>query len=207
MRLGCCQISRDHPDGVIGAKPLAVQNRRVDVDRAREFHGPRDYLDLAQSDAATAEELRWLADSPYSFVVLAVARHPSTPSDVLERLLPDDSEAEVDSSILRALAEHRSSSVDLLVSIARRVPPLLHVSGWRGWRHDGFAAGIALFRNPIVPDELLFRLLDDPEVTTEFRKVAARETTHASVLERLRHDRSERVRRAARRNVASESSQ
>lgn len=55
-------------------------------------HGPRDYLDLPQSPAATAEELRWLAESPYSFVRLAVARHPSTPTDVLDRLLARDPE-------------------------------------------------------------------------------------------------------------------
>ena len=156
--------------------------------------GPKDYLDLANSPSATEEQLRWLAGSPYSFVVEAVARHPATPSDVLERLVPSDARSWNDQSLLLALAEHPASSLAVLTTIARQVPRLLHERD----AQPGFDAGIALFRRPELPEELLLEILADPDVTTEFRKVAARETApHGRVLDRLRHDPSERVRRAA----------
>ena len=147
------------------------------------------------SQSATEEQLRWLAGSGYAFVLEAVARHPATPVDVLERLVPSDAKSWNDQSLLLALAEHPASSVAVLSSIARQVPPLLHERD----AHPGFEAGIALFRRPDIPEELLLDLLDEPDVTTEFRKVAARETEHGRVLDRLRHDRSERDRRAAER--------
>ena len=162
--------------------------------------GPRDYLDLARSPSATEEQLRWLAGSPYSFVIEAVAQHPATPVDVLERLVPSDAKTWNDQSLLLALAEHPASSLAVLTSISRRVPHLLHERD----AQPGFAAGIALFRRLDTPEELLLQLLDDPDVTTEFRKVAARETEHERVLDRLRHDRSERVRSAAGRPQADQ---
>ncbi len=158
----------------------------------RRFHGPRDYLDLAESPTASAEDLRLLADSPYSFVLEAVARHPSTPADVLDRLLARDP---ADIWLLHALATHPSASRELLAAIAALVPTILHQRD----THAGFAAGIALFSHPNAPDEALLELLDHPQATTQFRKVAARETNHPAALERLRRDRSEVVRRAAAR--------
>ena len=158
----------------------------------RRFHGPRDYLDLAESPTATAEDLRWLAESPYSFVLEAVARHPSTPVDVLDRLLARNPE---NIWLMHALAKHPAASRDLLSAIATHVPRLLHQRD----AHAGFAAGIALYSHPNAPDEALLELLDHPQVTMQFRKVAARETNHPTALERLRRDRSEVVRRAATR--------
>ena len=160
--------------------------------------GPKDYLDLAKSPTATEQQLRWLAGSRYSFVLDAVAQHPATPVDVLERLVPSDGTTWIDQSLLLALAEHPASSLAVLTSIAQQVPRLLHERD----AQPGFAAGIALFRRPDTPEELLLELLDDPDTTTEFRKVAARETEHERVLTRLRHDRSERVRRAAEKRKA-----
>jgi hypothetical protein len=159
---------------------------------------PQDYLDLARSHVATEDQLRQLAGSPYPFVIEAVARNPSTPSDVLERLIRSDASSWNDQSLLLALAEHPASSPTVLTSIVQQVPQLLHERD----AQPGFAAGIALFRRPDVPTELLLELLDAPGVTTEFRKVAARETTHIPVLERLRQDRSERVRRVVERRLA-----
>jgi hypothetical protein len=161
--------------------------------------GPKDYLELAMSEAATEEQLRWLAGSEYSFVVLAVAQHPATPVDALDRLVPADAKSSNDQSLLLALAEHPASSLAVLTSTAKQVPRLLHERD----SQDGFAAGIALFRRSDVPEELLIELLDHPDVTTEFRKVAARETQLERVLDRLRHDPSERVRRAAERKSAA----
>ena len=161
--------------------------------------GPKDYLDLAKSPSATEEQLRWLADSPYSFVAEAVARHPATPQDVLDRLVPPDATSWNDQSLLLALAEHPTSSLAVLTTIARQVPRLLRERD----SQPGFAAGIALFRRLDTPEAVLLELLDNPDVTTAFRTVAARETTQQGlVLDRLRHDRSERVRGAAERRQA-----
>ena len=158
----------------------------------RQFHGPRDYLDLAESPHAAPEELRWRARSPYSFVLEAVARHTSTPADVLEQLLTSDAGGE---GVMLGLAAHPAASTHLLAAIAERVPPLLHERD-----SQGFGVGIALFSNPNASDDALLRLVDDPQVTTQFRKVAARKTNRPAVLERLRQDRSETVRRAAARD-------
>jgi hypothetical protein len=166
-----------------------------------EFHGPRDYLDLAKSPEATPEQLTRLAQSPYPFVIEAVARHHSTPPEVLERLVPsEDRDSWNDTSLLLALAEHHAATPAVLAAVAQRVPDLLHKRD----EHHGFAAGIALFRRRDTAEDVLLALLDDPRVPTEFRKVAARETARASVLDRLRQDRSERVRRAATQPRASE---
>ena len=178
---------------------LHVDNSETPEGLPAQPRGPKDYLDLARSKSATEEQLRWLAGSPYSFVVEAVARHPATPGDVLERLVRTDAKSWNDQSLLLALAEHPASSLAVLTTIARQVPQLLHERD----AHPGFAAGIALFRRPDMPEELLLELLDDPDVTTEFRKVAARETArHGRVLDRLRQDRSERVRQTAERRQA-----
>jgi hypothetical protein len=107
--------------------------------------GPKDYLDLAKSPTATAQQLRWLAGSPYSFVLDAVAQHPATPVDVLERLVPSDGTTWIDQSLLLALAEHPASSLAVLTSIAQQVPRLLHERD----AQPGFAAGIALSVDPI----------------------------------------------------------
>jgi hypothetical protein len=161
--------------------------------------GPKDYLDLAKSPSATEEQLRWLAGSPYSFVVEAVARHPTTPPVVLERLVPSDATSWNDQSLLLALAEHPASSLAVLTAIARQVPRLLHERD----SQLAFSAGIALFRRSDMPEGVLLELLDNPDVTTQFRKVAARETAHRGlVLDRLRRDPSQRVRGTAERRRA-----
>ena len=102
--------------------------------------------------------------------------------------------------MLLGLAENPASTVRVFEFVAQQVPQLLHERDCQ----QGFAAGIALFRRTDVPEELLLRLLDDAFVTTEFRKVAARETTREGVLTRLAEDRSERVRRVAARRLAGQ---
>lgn len=163
-----------------------------------EFHGPRDYLDLATTAEAAEHDLRWLSASPYTFVVEAVARHPSTPADVLERLVPPDPASSHGQAVLLGLAENPGSTLRVFDFVAQQVPQLLHERDCQ----QGFAAGIALFRRADVPEEILLRLLDGARVTTEFRKVAARETIRKAVLARLADDRSERVRRVAVRRLA-----
>ena len=157
------------------------------------FHSPRDYLELARSPDATPEQLAELAETPFDFVHVAVAEHPATPTQVLERLLPTELARWNDQAMIVALARHPSSSSSILRSIAQFLPEALH-------RRDGqhtFKAGVELFRRHDIDFEILRVLLDDPRTTTEFRKVAARETTRGDVLEKLGEDRSEKVRRAA----------
>lgn len=162
----------------------------------RRFHSPRDYLELARSPDVTPEQLSELAGLGYAFVSVAVAEHPSTPAGVLERLLPrGDASAETDHELFVVLARHPSTPPHVLRSIAARVPDGLHVRNAQRL----FEAGIELFRRADVDLGLLVTLLEDPLTTTEFRKVAARETTRADVLEVFAGDRSERVRRAAAR--------
>lgn len=68
-------------------------------------------------------------------------------------------------------------------------------------RHDykAFEAGVALAERPDTPEEVLAAMVTDKRATPEFRKVIARRTTHAPILELLKSDRSARVRRAAER--------
>ena len=168
----------------------------------RRFHGPRDYLELARSPTATPDDLRRLAGAPWNFVLEAVARHPSTPTDVLDRLLPDKPEDIRALGVLCAIAAHPSASRTTLAASPAQVPRLLHE---RPYAHSAFEAGIALFTNPSAPDDALLGLLDDTRATTQFRKVAARETNHPAALDRLMRDASETVRRAAQRADSSPS--
>ena len=163
----------------------------------RQFHGPKDYLDLARSPEATPDDLRFLAMSPYSFVVEAVAAHPATPVDVLDEIILRSVSTWSDQEIVLALAKNPHSTGAAFAAIASFVPTCLHIRD----AHQVFHAGIVLFERDDVPDRVLFAMLDSDEVTTEFRKVAARQTTHPAVVERLLKDRSERVRRAAERRT------
>ena len=163
----------------------------------RVFHGPRDYLELARSVEATPDELRELAGWPYPFVRQAVAENPTSPTEALRATLPVDPHGWNDFVLLATLARHPATDERLLRDIGRRIQ-------LAGLHHDRnpervFEAGIALFQQPKTPDDLLFAVLDDEASTTQFRKVAARETTHVAVIERLLNDRSETVRMAAER--------
>jgi len=162
-----------------------------------EFHGPKDYLDLARSENASEDQLRALAGSEYSFVILAVAKHPATPADVLSTLVPKTAASWNDDELMLALVNNEKSSRDVLVRIAKLVPSRLH-------ERDAplaFKAGVALARRVDTPDPVLLDMLASPAATTQFRKVVARETTHVVVLESLAEDRSETVRRAAHRRA------
>ena len=168
---------------------------------ARQFHGPKDYLDAARDPAATPAELRELARSPYDFVWIAVAQHPSAPGDLLEELGSRGMSTENGTAMLLALAKHPNASTRLLEEIAESIPVLLHVRDLP----SAFEVGVALSTRPDTPHEALAGLLTDSRATTEFRKVIARETTRHDVVELLRVDRSERVRRAIGRRPDTES--
>jgi hypothetical protein len=165
----------------------------------RQFHGPKDYLDLARSDDATEDELRNLAHSTYLFVVLAVAQHPRTPADALAVAVPAEPSSWNDYSLMAAIARHPHTDEPTLRTLRTR----LALEKLREERDAQrlFEAGIALFEQPNTPDDVLMDLINDPGATTEFRKVAARETSHPAIIEHLLQDRSETVRRAAARRA------
>lgn len=158
------------------------------------FHGPKDYLDAAKDPAATADDLHELAHSDYVFVDIAIASHRSTSPETLRHLLTKaDRDDWNGDELLRALASNPNTSPDVLALISERVPRLLHERD----RQQGFAAGVAVSQRPDTPLGALVLLLNNPQTTTEFRKVVARETNRPDLLAILRGDRSERVRRAA----------
>ena len=157
--------------------------------------GPKDYLDRATSPDATSEELRDLAASEYLFVRLAVAGHCSTPPDVLASLVPEAITDHGAEEMMLALAQNRSFPPSSLRRIALLVPSALHMRD----TPSAFGAGIALFERADTPDAVLEELLSDELTTVEFRKVAARQTTHGAIRARLSADASSRVRRAATR--------
>jgi hypothetical protein len=157
------------------------------------FHGPKDYLDLARSPDATAEQLRQLARCPYNFVIEAVAGHPATPADALASILPADPQTWNDNATLLALVRNPNTPVEVL----RRVPELVLPQLANRDDHKSFEVGVALAERDDTPDDVLAALVSDPRAFTEFRKVVARQTTHPTLRERLLSDRSEKVRRAA----------
>lgn len=160
-----------------------------------EFHGPKDYLDLARSPEATPDRLRELARSPYNFVREAVAQHPAAPADALIAVLPIEITGWNDGATLVALVRNPNTPQAVLCSVPKLVLPRLAVRD----DHRAFEAGVALAQRDDSPEDVLLAMVADARATTEFRKVIARETTHTRLLEELRSDRSERVRRAAAR--------
>jgi len=169
------------------------------MDRPR---GPKDFLDAARDPAMHTNQLDELADSPYSFVHTAVATHRNASSETLGRLVPSAADSYPQQELLRALASNPNSAT---VTLARVADLLMgRLNGGRD-NHGAFEAGIALFGRTDTPLEILLRLLADETTSTEFRKVAARDSVRPDVLAVLRQDRSERVRRAADRDSAHES--
>ena len=165
--------------------------------------GPKDFLDAARDPATQADQLDELADSPYSFVRTAVATHRNASSETLGRLVPSAADSYPQQELLRALASNPNSAT---VTLARVADLLVgRLNGGRD-NHGAFEAGIALFGRCDTPVEILLRLLADGTTSTEFRKVAARDTGRPDVLTVLRQDRSERVRRAADRDAATHKS-
>ena len=165
----------------------------------REFHSPKDYLDLARLPSATGEELRELSRSEYVFVRMAVAEHPATPSEALADLMPPKIETWNDGALVLVIVRNPSTGPDVLRQVPGLVLPGLHTRN----DNNAFAAGVALAKRQDTPEDLLIQLISDPLATTEFRKVIARETTHPTLIQHLRADASKRVRNAAARRSPS----
>jgi hypothetical protein len=162
--------------------------------------GPKDYLYLAQSPHATPEELTKLAQSPYPFVVEAVATHPTTPGAVLGSLVPAAAESWHEQRLLRLLAKNPSLPAQHLAAIAERL--IGKLDNGRA-NHEAFAAGLALIR-PDTPFDCLANILVDHRTAVQFRKAAARESPRADLMGLLARDLSETVRRVSQRRLSAE---
>jgi hypothetical protein len=138
--------------------------------------------------------MRALASSTYSFVLEAVAGHLATPAEVLTQLVPSEIHTSGDGARLIALIRNPNTPESALRRVPALILPRLSVRD----DHYGFVGGVALAKRPDTSEEALVELISDSRATTQFRKVVARQTTHAGLRQLLESDRSEQVRRAAR---------
>jgi hypothetical protein len=111
------------------------------------LNGPKAQLDAASDPNAPADLLSTLVDSPYVFVLQAVAGNESTLASDLALLGERVSDDWNGDELLRAIAMHGSTPSDVLARVCERVPPLLHERD----RQGAFAAGIAACQHPGTP--------------------------------------------------------
>jgi len=167
-----------------------------------KYHDPAEYLAAAESPHTSAEELGNLAQSEYDFVRTAVARHPSTPAEVLSGLLPPTLTTWNAQALTAELAKNENTSIETLTQLGvKLVPYCREADSPRANLQMGFEAAVRLCCNPRVPFETIARMLKADATTRQFRKVVARETSRIDVLELLVEDRSALVRRRARQRL------
>jgi hypothetical protein len=159
-----------------------------------KYKGPKDRLDAARNVETSADELKILATSQYDFVLTAVAAHPNTTSETLASLIPDNPDDWNTQERAAAIAQHPKSTTETLAKLCERIIPFLNQG-----RGNDFAmrAGVNLCCNINTQIETVQSLINDMRVSTQLRKVIARETRRADVLQLLTQDRSEVVRKRA----------
>lgn len=160
------------------------------------WHSPKEQLDAARSPAATNEDLRLLARSPYGFVRVAVAENPKTEDRELEAMLPRDLDNHRDQELADAIARNPRASERTLRTLATLLEGRL---ANRRTDHLAFRAGVQLCCHANAPLDVIREILRPDHCSAEFRKVVARETGRSDVLHLLSEDASERVQRALRR--------
>lgn len=164
----------------------------------RKYHSAKDYLDAAKSPDTPLSELEYLATSEYDFVRIAVAENPGVSSEILAALVPEEVKSWNEQALASNLAAHPKTPADALESLAGKLVPVLdHGRG----NDNGFRAGVNLCCNPTTPLGSIQKILDPDKVATHFRKVVARETRREDVLNLLMSDRSEAVRKRARKSL------
>jgi uncharacterized protein (DUF58 family) len=160
----------------------------------RPYRGPKEVLDAARDPTTGPEALRRLAASVYSFVQVAVARHPAVEPTVLLALVPAQIVTVHEQELAAAIAEHPAAPAEALAQVAARLPPVLNRGRNTFW---GNRAGLAVCRHPATPLAALERLLTDRRVTSQVRRRIASTTTRPDVLVLLLRDPSSVVRRRA----------
>lgn len=150
-------------------------------------------MELAESVDTPPEVLTRLAGSEYPFVVTRLADNPSTPADTLAALVPARANTDHEVDLLLTLARNPSTHSDALVGVAELLAPRLDRSslGREWW------AIVSMFGRDDVSPAVLLGLLDSEVATRYFREEAAKRVVNSQVRDRLRRDKSSRVREAA----------
>lgn len=104
---------------------------------------PRDYLDLVTDPRIDAAGLRVLAQSPYTFVRLAVAKEARADVAALDELLSGDFSQWDRNHLLWLVAQHPQADRGVLLRVLQEVGLHLSRSAVRP-----YAAAIALARRP-----------------------------------------------------------
>jgi len=164
-----------------------------------KYHSPKEQLDAARSPEASIEELQILAASVYDFVRVAVANNPNATPQVLNSMLPEKINSWNEQDLASSLAKHEKTSPATLSVLAEKLLPVMNNA--RG-NDRGFRAGVSLCCNPNTPSEAVQRILCDPIVATQIRKMVAKETRREDALRILLTDRSEAVRKKAQANLS-----
>ncbi|CAN5789695.1 hypothetical protein BH10ACT1_BH10ACT1_16730 [soil metagenome] len=160
------------------------------------FLKPGYHLEWAASGTASPDFLASVSTSHESWVRESVAGHERVDPATLAAMVPDDGTTGANVRLIEVLAGNPRTPVASLSAIAD------HVRAGFGHRSDHRLtnAGVALFARPDFPAAALLTLLDDAASPRDFRLCVATTTNRSDMLERLRSDPCERVRRAALRN-------
>jgi hypothetical protein len=161
------------------------------------YHSPREYLEEARSFDTSSARLNVLAKTQWEFVRAAVAANPNTSVQTLVGLLPTGMNA-IDQPIAVEIARRPDAPPELLRQLATRFGQIVNLAG----RSMNSELGLALISNPGTPMDVIEALLDPKRSTAHFRLVLARKTPRGDVLERLKKDVGENVRRVAEKRVA-----
>jgi hypothetical protein len=167
----------------------------------REYGGPKERLQAAQSADASADELRHLSQSEYLFVQEAVASNPNTPEDVLTTLTPASLASEDDYRIALALVRNPALPVSLWYTIGDLIVESIGGITPRDFYPTEFVD--AFVRSVLVPVESLVALANPACVPKHIRRRIAVKDTRPELLSKLLEDPSEKVRSRARRALAT----
>jgi|KBSSwiStaDraftv2_1062776.scaffolds.fasta_scaffold40760_6 hypothetical protein len=166
----------------------------------RKYHSPKDYLDAAKSSETSLEELSFLATSEYDFVRLAVVANASVTSAILRIALPAKLDTWNSQNIASGIGCNAKTPRDTMKQIAERLKPYL-----KDGRGNEMAARAALSfcNNPSAPLEILMLVAGSRETAVGIRKKIASNSLRRDVVEAMRLDISEAVRKRAENRLRS----
>src|SRR5207253_3146507 len=124
--------------------------------------------------------------------------HPNTDPRTLAELVPLNLNSAPSQYLALALAQNSRTPDYALRRLADEVETCLDNQRGHG---TCFEIGVCLCCHPATPLEVIVPLLAPQNSATEFRKVVARESRRADVLQLLQTDRSETVRKQAQKTI------